>query len=124
MITRTIEEPDGIILVDSSGAWTAAEVDAHFFALGTMIEEFRAAGRSIKVLSDITRAERQTPPIERLIRAYQQKLYRPGDRVALLVRPNDKPHVIGLLGHAEVATFNSRLAAEMWLVTLDLRKPA
>lgn len=124
MIARSFDEPDGIIVVESSGAWSAAEVDAHFSALGTIIGKLRAAGRSIKILSDITLADRQDPAIEQRIRAYQQRLYQPGDRIALLVQATDKPHVIGLLGHADVATFNSRLAAEMWLVNADLKKPA
>ncbi|QDZ08096.1 hypothetical protein FPZ24_11895 [Sphingomonas panacisoli] len=125
MITREVEERDNIIFVRGSGAWTRAEVDEHFRELRRVIQDMRNAARPIRILSDVTLAERQLPELEAHIKRQHSQTYKSGDRVALLVRDlDDKQHARAALGLADVAAFNSQLAAEMWLVEDSLKRPA
>ena len=125
MITREVDERDSIIFVRGSGAWTRAEVDEHFRALRRLIQDMRIADRPVRLLSDVTLAERQSPELEAHIKRQHDQTYKPGDRVALLVRDlDDKQHARAALGLADVAVFNSQLAAEMWLVEDSLKRPA
>lgn len=124
MIERHIEDRDGIIFVKASGVWTRGEVDAHYDALRRIIDAYREALRPIRILSDITAAERQSPDIESHIRDQMDQTYRPGDRVALLVASAaDQQHVRGLLGAAAMGTFVSPMAAEIWLMSEELAPP-
>jgi hypothetical protein len=125
MITRSFDERDGIITVKATGRWTRAEVDDHFSELRRLIEPIRAAQRTVLLLSDVTEAERQAPELEQHIRLQQDRTFRAGDRIAILTGSmDDKAHVRSVLGAAEMATFSSRLPAEMWLVETDLKRPA
>jgi hypothetical protein len=125
MIDRRFDERDGIITVTGSGIWTVAEIDRHFEQLRRMIADLRAAGRPIRVLSDVTLAQRQSPEIEAHIRMQHDRTYRAGDRVAMLaVGIDERNYLRSILGDAEIAAFSSVLAAEMWLVEDSLQKPA
>lgn len=125
MITRAIDEGDSIIFVRGSGVWSRAEVDEHFGELRRLIQDMRTAAKTFRILSDITYAERQSPELEAHIKSQHDQTYESGDRVALLVRNlDDKQHVRAALGMADVAVFNSQLAAEMWLVEDSLKRPA
>ena len=124
MITRSFDQEDGIIFVTGDGNWSREDVDFHFSALGELLYRLRCDGRPIRILSDVTASQRQHPDIEAEILRQHERLYESGERIAVLVSPSDKSHVITLLGRADVGIFNSRITAEMWLMTPDLAKPA
>ncbi|RYG56023.1 MAG: hypothetical protein EON56_04810 [Alphaproteobacteria bacterium] len=106
------------------GVWSQDDVDDHFRDLAELMRNVRSAGRPVRILSDVTSSSRQSVEIEARILQHHERLYESGDRIALLVSPSEKSHVVSLLGKADVATFSSRIAAEMWLMTPDLAKPA
>jgi hypothetical protein len=83
MIERNLDDRDGIIVVKASGVWTRLEVDQHYAELRVIIDRYRANGQPVRVLSDITKAERQSPAIETHIKAQMGATYRQGDRIAL-----------------------------------------
>lgn len=124
MIERDLSDTDGIIIIRSSGRWTPLELSTHFDALRSIIEHKRNDGEPIRVLSDVTAAGVQEDGIGALILAEFRKTYRRGDRVAILaVDASTKMVVRQMLQDFDMAAFNSRLPAEMWLMTDDLPPP-
>lgn len=124
MIACELDDPDGIIFVHATGVWTIADVDRHYNHLTLILDDRRRKGLPIRILSDVTEAERQTPDIEARILWHMDRTYRPTDRVAILVaNVADKLYVRARLGKAIVAAFSSQLPAEMWLMSDDLQPP-
>jgi hypothetical protein len=124
MIERRFDADSGIIHVVGTGIWKRADVDTHYGAIRGIAAGLRAAGRPIRLLSDVTGAERQAPDIEAYIKLQMERTFAPGDRMALLVPDiQAQRHIRTLLGNAEVATFCSRDAAEAWLRN-DMRETA
>lgn len=125
MIERSIDPVDNIIHVVSIGAATRADIDAHYAAMRGLIATMRAEEKPIRVLSDQTNATRLPEELNQHIKALMESLYQPGDRVALLMATNDdKMYVRSVLGTAEYAAFDSRIAAEMWLMEPALKPPS
>ena len=120
MIRREVDPDDGIIFVTSDGAATRADIDEHYDALRLLIAEMREAGRPVRVLSDVTSSPRQAADVETHILAQMGRTFRSGDRVALLAGQGDNAYVRTLLANVDVATFSSRLPAEMWLLLDEL----
>lgn len=121
MIERTFDSEVGIIYVTGTGVWDETAVDAHYEALRTMIGELRAGGHAIRVLSDVSAAERQDPALERRILGHIERTFRSGDRFAILAAAMaDKVHIRGLLGAADFGVFASRIPAEQWLLLDEL----
>jgi hypothetical protein len=117
VIKREWDDETGIIIVSASGLWTKADVEMHYEALRRMIEPLRAAGRPVRVLSDVTKAERQNPIVESHTLGEIMRTFQHGDRLAILTaNPEDKAYARTIIGSAEAATFTSRMAAEMWLL--------
>ncbi len=124
MIACQLDDPDGIIFVHATGVWTIADVDRHYSHLTLILDDRRRNGLPIRILSDVTAAERQTPDIEARILWHMDRTYLPTDRVAILVGSvADKLYVRARLGKAIVAAFSSQLPAEMWLMSDDLQPP-
>ncbi|WP_070154078.1 hypothetical protein [Sphingobium phenoxybenzoativorans] len=124
MISRDYSDEDGIILVTATGAWSEREVDQHYEELKWEIAARREKGLPILLLSDVTRAERQSAAVEQRTMWQIGQTFQPGDRVAVLVADaDDKAHVRGLLGAADMAVFNSKIAAQMWLLYEGLEAP-
>ncbi|MDO7843735.1 hypothetical protein [Sphingomonas immobilis] len=124
MIERHLERQDGIIFVRGKGDWSRGELDAHYDELRVLIAGIRAQGRPVRVLADVTEAMPQSASRERYIRTQIERTYRPGDRVAIVVASAAvKQHVRDALTGTLVATFISRIAAEMWLMEAELEPP-
>lgn len=124
MISRDYNDEDGIILVTATGAWSERDVDEHYGELRRAIATRREAKLPILILSDVTQAERQIAAVERRILWQIEQTFQPGDRVAMLVADaEDKAHVRGLLGAADMAAFSSKIAAQMWLLYEGLEAP-
>jgi hypothetical protein len=125
MIQRSVDPEDGIIMVVSIGEATRADIDEHYDALRRMIAELRAEGRPVRVLSDQTRADWLSDELNQHIRSQIERTYLPGDRLALLLAsPDRKLAVREVLGVTDYAVFDSRLAAEIWLMEPALRPPS
>ena len=123
VIERRWDREAGISYVSATGLWTVDEVDAHYAALRRLMDDVRAAGHPVRIISDISRAQRQMPEVE--VRATQQiaDTFKPGDRVAFVTADaDDKLYLRSRLGSAEAAAFSSLLTAEMWLFS-DAEKP-
>ncbi|HEX7782656.1 MAG TPA: hypothetical protein VF509_07595 [Sphingobium sp.] len=121
MIEVSIDERTGIIRTVGTGRWTAEEVDAHFMKLGDIISDVRRRGQVVRILSDVSGAEVQSPAIEARINALSGKLRQPGDRSALVVKSSLlKVHVREVADCQDLALFCSAAAAETWLLAHDL----
>lgn len=117
MIERRWDEEAGILYVTATGNWTVAEVDAHYAALRDVLVELRARRQQIRILSDVTGAERQPAELEEHIKALMLGTFRPGDRMAILTAgADDQQYLRTRLAGIEIAVFASRLPAEMWLL--------
>lgn len=124
MIERYLSDQDGIIVVRSTGRWTKKELDDHFSALKRILDSRRSAGEPVRILSDLTDAAEQDEWTGPYILNQFRQTYLPTDRVALLLKDCDvKLMVRGMLVDFEIAAFNSRLPAEMWLMTEELPPP-
>lgn len=123
MIRRELEKIDGIITVIATGQWTAADVTEHFSKLRELISARRDAGLPVRVLSDMSLAQRQSSDIETMILEEIEDTFREGDRVAHLVA--DQParvHIRTVLKSVAIPAFCSRIAAEMYLMS-DMSPP-
>lgn len=121
MIERTFDPEVGIIYVTGSGTWDKAAVDRHYAVLRGMILALRAQGLPIRVLSDVSTAQRQDPELERHILSHIERTFEGGDRFAVLAADMaDKAHIRGLFGAADFGVFASRIPAEQWLLLDEL----
>ncbi|WP_445191864.1 hypothetical protein ACT009_15005 [Sphingomonas sp. Tas61C01] len=121
MITIKPDDGEGIIRTVGSGRWSLDDVDTHFKKLSVRIAALRESGRPIRLLSDVTNAEIQWPVIEARIIDVSTRLYRSGDRTALVVKNNLlKGYVRPLILKRETALFCSLAAAETWLSAHDV----
>lgn len=124
MITLAAEPDDGIIQVVSVGEASRAEINAHYEALRKLIAEFRAAGRPVRVLSDQTRAVRLSDELSYHLKSQIERTYGANDRLALVMGSEpDRAYAKGVLGVATYAVFESRMAAEMWLMEPAMKPP-
>ncbi|MDO6416425.1 hypothetical protein Q4F19_18725 [Sphingomonas sp. BIUV-7] len=110
----------GILRATGIGHWSIAEVEAYYAKLGTLVAAQRAARRPIRVLIDAVAAELQLPPVQARINAHAERLYEPGDRVAIVVRNNlFKARGRDVAPADRVVFFCSHSAAETWLLAYD-----
>lgn len=123
-ITRTVDEPDGIIVVVSTGKASRKSIDEHYDYLRILIAKMRNAGRPVRVLSDQRRAVRLTHEMNQHIKDQIARTYLKGDRLALLMNSTeDQAYVRQILGGVQHAVFVSKIAAEIWLMEPDQRAP-
>jgi hypothetical protein len=124
MIACELDDPDGIIFVHATGVWSIADVERHYMHLGLILSDRRRNGLPIRILSDVTEAQRQAREVEARILDLMEQTYLPTDRVAILVGSvADKMYVRARLGKAIVGVFSTQLPAEMWLMSDDLQPP-
>ncbi|WP_420144208.1 hypothetical protein [Sphingobium sp.] len=124
MIACELDDPDGIIFVHATGRWSIDDVDRHYTHLTLVMEDRRRNGLPIRVLSDVTQAERQSAEVEARIVAHVSGAHRPTDRIAILVADiADKIYLRSRLGDAIIGVFSSQLPAEMWLMSDGLAPP-
>jgi hypothetical protein len=123
MFQRSVDDQDDIIFVSATGIWDRTEIDRHYAELGRLVADRRTAGKPIRVLIDLTKSPRQAPETEAYVKGKIGGIYQAGDRVATLVASDDKSYMRATLGLVEVATFSSRLPAEIWLMEPSLKRP-
>jgi hypothetical protein len=120
MIELTIDECSGIIKAVGVGSWSLADIDAFFAKLETIVADFRAQGRRIRFLTDVTGADMQSPEIEARINAHSQRIHQPGDRSAVVVKNSFyKAHARDAAVSPKAALFCSYSAAQIWLLAHD-----
>ncbi|MGV3770732.1 MAG: hypothetical protein ACO1NM_11945 [Sphingobium phenoxybenzoativorans] len=120
MIELKIDEPTGIIKAVGTGRWSIADVDAFFEKLEPIVANFRALGRPIRFLSDVTGADIQSPEVEARINAHSLRLHQPGDRSAVVVKNSlYKAHARDAAVSPQAALFCSYSAAQTWLLAHD-----
>lgn len=125
MITRTVDEPDGIIIVQSFGAASLQDLNDHYTSLRALIADMRRGKRPIRVLSDQRQAVRLSHELNLHIKRQIESTYQAGDRVALLMRTEeDQQYAREVLGVTNWAVFKSHHAAEIWLMQADQQPPA
>lgn len=81
----TLRQDGEVIRVRGRGFWTPAQAAAHFQALAALIAARRALAAPVRVLVDLREAQVQSAAIAEGIRASTQRLYRAGDRAAIVV---------------------------------------
>ncbi len=106
----------GIIRVMGRGFWTEADIDAHFVELGHLIERVRAGGDDILALVDLSDAPVQSPDVTARITAQTRRVYRPEDRIAIVVQSSlMKMQMKRAVDRPNLEVFISRHAATTWL---------
>lgn len=124
MIACELDDPDGIIFVHATGRWSIDDVDRHYAHLKLVLADRRRNGLPVRVLSDVTEAERQPAEVEARILSHMAEAYEATDRIAILVADiADKMYLRARLGNAIVGVFSSQLPAEMWLMSDDIQPP-
>lgn len=108
--------PDGIIGVVGRGFWDTALVTAHFADLGSHIARVRAPAMPVRVLVDLRGAPPQRPEVTTIVRQATLALYRPADRVAVVVESSlVKIQMRRILDCSKMTFFISIDAARTWL---------
>jgi hypothetical protein len=113
---QTYDEQVGIVRIVGRGFWTEAMIDSHFGELGRLVERVRGRGDDILALVDLGGAPVQRPGVAARITAHTRRIYRPEDRIAIvvgssLVKMQIKRAVEGL----NLEAFLSPDAALTWL---------
>jgi hypothetical protein len=85
VITTAPDDLMGIVRVIGTGVWTPAYVDAHFVELRAHIDAIRDRGDDVLVLVDLSGSDVQPAATAERIKANTDDLYRPGDRIAVVV---------------------------------------
>jgi hypothetical protein len=111
------------IVVTAAANWTRPELDDHFTQLQRAIQRFRAAGKPVRVLSDLTEAVPPSADIAKRIRRGNESTFREGDRVAVLTGNHTDKMLLRSMAGPMFAVFSSRIAAEIWLVNDELPNP-
>jgi len=105
-----------IIRVTGTETWTLDDIDVHFAELAVLIDRVRAQNGVVSALVDLSRAPAQSPEVVARIHHATGRLYRPADRVALVVPSFPlKAELERLAWHDNTAIFVAAPAAESWL---------
>jgi hypothetical protein len=116
ILTMQRRDVHGIIAVWGWGSWTPDYTDAHFAELGRHIAEVRAAGLPVRVMVNLQKTGEQSHATIDRIRAGADAIYRPGDRIALIVGSSQmKAQMSRLLDRTKLNFFISETAAKLWL---------
>lgn len=112
----TTEDEPGIVRVTGRGLWTPDEVDSHFDELDPILQAERRARGGALVLVDLHGAPVQPIAVADRIRFHTSRMYRPEDRVAIIVRSSFvKVQMKRAAAVAHLEVFISPDAARIWL---------
>ncbi len=116
----TIEEnvAKGFVLMVVEGFFDMDTLSRHFADNAAFVVRWRAMGRSIRVLIDATNLLPHSPEGQALVQQSTQQIYRPGDRVAVIVSSNlVKMQMRRALSQGQIINFFvSEAAAMTWLM--------
>ncbi|RVT90343.1 hypothetical protein [Sphingomonas crocodyli] len=120
----TIDEDEsaGIVRMMVEGFFDQDILARHFDDNAAFVRRWRAAGRPIRVLIDANRLLPHTPQNQAFVMRSFERIYRPGDRVAILVGSSlvkmqmRRTHSFGEI----IQFFLSEQGAVTWLKAYDL----
>jgi hypothetical protein len=116
-VLRTeIDQQANIIRVLGRGLWSERYARAHFEELEWTLQRTRATRAPVRVLVDIREAAVQTPETTQCLADATDRLYKPGDRIAIVVASSLLKLQMRRATNASIhEIFISLNAAETWL---------
>jgi hypothetical protein len=108
----------GVIQITAQGFFDVETLRIHFDELEYILRKWRMLGKPIRVLVDAVNLLPYAPAVQTVFHESIQRVYAPGDRVAVLVASNlMKMQVRRALNQGELnAYFVSSTAAMTWLM--------
>lgn len=108
-----------ILRINQVGVRTLGEVDRYLAVLGDVVRDTRLRFGRVRVLADLRNAPLRTQEAAERMRMGNLALYRPGDRVALIVESSLLKMQLRRTLVEYQNIFLSPNAAETWLTALD-----
>lgn len=111
----------GIVRMMVEGFYDRETLIRHFEDSAKVVTRWRVAGRPIRVLIDALNLQPHTPENQALVKQFFQDIYRPGDRVAILVGSNLVKMQMRRAPRSDdiIDFFVSEFAALKWLLAKD-----
>ncbi|TZG24607.1 hypothetical protein FYJ91_18460 [Sphingomonas montanisoli] len=121
--TYTIDEDHipGIVCMMVEGFYDAETLARHFDDNAEFVSRWRARGKPIRVLIDANNLQPHTPVNQAFVMRSFERIYRPGDRVAIMVASSlvkmqmRRTHSFGEI----IQFFVSEQSATTWLMAYD-----
>lgn len=108
-----------IVRIDRIGVQQLADVDRYLAVLGDVVRDVRLRFGRVRVLADLRNSPVRTQEAAERMRLGNLALYRPGDRVALIVESSLLKMQLRRTLVEYQNIFLSPHAAETWLTALD-----
>lgn len=108
-----------ILRINQVGVRTLGEVDRYLAVLGDVVRDTRLRFGRVRVLADLRNAPLRTQEAAERMRMGNLALYRPGDRVALIVESSLLKMQLRRTLVEYQNIFLSPNAAETWLTAMD-----
>jgi hypothetical protein len=113
----TVDRPKGLVRAWASGHWSMRLMRSFFSAYGAEIAAIRDTGLPLRVIADVRESAVQSEEVAQFILERVSTLYRPGDRVALIVATSMlKAQLRAVLPPGIHEYFLSGDAAEKWVM--------
>lgn len=110
-------DDQGIVRLVGYGTWSIEYMNRHFRELDPIVAAARMRVRSVMVLADLREAPVQSPDVAEIINIGTRRLYRDGDRIAIVVQSSlVKLQMKRVVDCAQVQIFISVAAAYTWLM--------
>lgn len=110
-------DDQGIVRLVGHGAWSVEYMNRHFRELDPVVATARMRMRNVMVLADLRDAPIQSPDVAEMINIGTRRLYRDGDRIAIVVQSSlVKLQMKRIVDCAQVQIFISVAAACTWLM--------
>jgi hypothetical protein len=116
-LRTAVERGTGIVQVVGRGSWTPAAADRHFAELEQLLLHARQGGLGALAMIDLRLAGEEGPETQARTAHWTRTLYRPGDRIAILVASclqKSRMRRLTLAGDCQL--FLSESAARAWLL--------
>lgn len=86
LLAFTIDWHTGVIEAEAHGFWAPEQTKAHFAAYVDCVAELHRRGLAALVVVDTRESAAQSQEVAEILRRSVEGLYRPGDRVAMVVQ--------------------------------------
>ncbi|ODP38494.1 hypothetical protein [Sphingomonas turrisvirgatae] len=114
-----LDERLNVLRVGRVAVQCVEEVDRYLARLGEIVRTLRLRHGKVRVLADLRHAPVRTQEVAERLRLGNQALYRPGDRVALVVESSLLKMQLRRTLTDNQNIFLSPNAAETWLTAID-----
>lgn len=85
LMTFTVDWPKGIMRCLSTGFWSLKQSEEHFRFYVACVREIHRRGLPALIVVDLRDADAQSQEVAETIRSAVDGLYKPGDRIAMVV---------------------------------------